>query len=321
MTWAPFLQARGVNPDTAEWSRLTGGLINDMYEVRGPDTHVIVRHYRRTGSAADVTFELAAVDHLATVGFPTPAVIKAADGACFDVVDGRFAAMFAYVAGTRPPSRPGGFGSYDLGLGVELGALLGRLHRTTWGIDFPGARQERGDPMRRIGEFLAAGRNDRRLRAVTGMPAFLDGLERVCGSVPSGLPRGLVHADINESNVLVGDDGRLTALLDFDDCLYSHLVYDLCSLISTWGLDEDRMLDLERGRALVDAYDGVRPLSAAERAHLPLFLLVYLGASGAEYVAGLHRRDAFIHGVTDSYSATTFLALDADRSWAAKLIS
>lgn len=127
------------------------------------------------------------------------------------------------------------------------------------------------------------------------------------------LPRSLVHADINERNVLVDDAGSVVALLDFDDCLDSHLVYDLCSLIGTWGLDEARMLDGPPTRALVAAYERRRSLTNAERETLPLFLLAYLGAHGSEYVENPRRRELFEPGVSESFSARTFIAFEADR--------
>lgn len=49
----------------------------------------------------------------------------------------------------------------------------------------------------------------------------------------------LIHGDINASNLLVGEDGDIvTALLDWDECRWDMLVFDLCGLLS--GLpDED----------------------------------------------------------------------------------
>jgi Ser/Thr protein kinase RdoA (MazF antagonist) len=158
---------------------------------------------------------------------------------------------------------------------------------------------------------------------VAGMTEFLDGLGALAeslGEMPD-LPRGLVHNDVNERNVLVDARGRFVALLDFDDCVDSFRLYDVCSLIATWGLDAHRLLDVVRAGELVAAYHRHRPITAAEAEALPDLLACYLGAAGAEVVGNLWRGNAFTAGVTDSYSARTFLGLCRDTGWRTRLLS
>ncbi|MFI6394290.1 phosphotransferase [Nonomuraea sp. NPDC050547] len=320
-TWSEFATAWGIDARTAEMTRLPGGLINDNYLLEEGTQRLVVRHYRRTTDHADLVYELSAVEYLSSKGFPTPPLIRSHAKDLFRFVAGRPVAVFGYLPGKRPESRPGGFGSFDLNLGCQIAAQLARLHRLTWNVALPGKRRQRGDPLRRVTEFLTRAREWEDVATIAGMSGFLGDLDTVRSELASAirsaadLPTGLVHADINETNVLVDDKGRLTALLDFDDCLESHRIYDLCSLITSWGLDEHRLLDTRRAGRLVATYHRHRPLTYTERSLLPYFLMCYLGASGSEYVTGLRRRNAFHQGVTDSFSVTTFRALRDDNRW------
>jgi Ser/Thr protein kinase RdoA (MazF antagonist) len=80
---------------------------------------------------------------------------------------------------------------------------------------------------------------------------------------------GLVHADLRLANLLV--DGPETFVIDFDDCGWSWLLYDLGAALSF--IEDD-----PRVPALIDAwvtgYRTVRPLSAVDEAEIPTFVLM-----------------------------------------------
>jgi homoserine kinase type II len=304
---------------------LTGGLINATYLLTEGERRFVVRSYQRTKATEDIEYELLAVEFLSTAGFPTAAPVRSLAGDLYGDVAGRTTAMFEYIDGSQPPSREGGFGSFDLRLGCETGAALARMHLLTWHLNLPVRRTERGDPLRQIGEFLADVQSWEGRELVPGLEQFIAGLEEASSTIAlhspptAEMPTGLVHADLSERNVLVDADGHLLALLDFDDCLESYRLYDLCSLLSAWGLDDQRRLDIDRASRLVAAYTAVRPLSPTERELLPALLMIYIGSAGCEFITGRWRRHAFVDGVIDSYSATTFLWLHGDSTWQAPL--
>ena len=75
------------------------------------------------------------------------------------------------------------------------------------------------------------------------------------------LPRGIIHGDINDDNVLVAGD-QVCGILDFGDCLDNPLVCDLAIALAYHTLDEDA--PLEAAAEIIAAYHRVRPLSPAE---------------------------------------------------------
>ena len=82
------------------------------------------------------------------------------------------------------------------------------------------------------------------------------------------LPRGIIHADLFRDNVLfVGT--KLTGLLDLYDAGEDLWLYDLAITVNDWCNDGQGLFDMARLKALLTAYDAVRPVTAAEQTAWP----------------------------------------------------
>jgi len=95
--------------------------------------------------------------------------------------------------------------------------------------------------------------------------AELDVLER---SWPRGLPQGVIHADLFPDNVFFLGD-TLSGLIDFYFACTDTLAYDVAICLNAWCFEPDRSYNMTKGRALLKAYQKVRPLSAPECDALP----------------------------------------------------
>ena len=93
-------------------------------------------------------------------------------------------------------------------------------------------------------------------------------LDRILHDWPTDLPTGHIHADLFPDNVFFLG-GELTGLIDFYFACTDFLAYDLAVCLNAWCFDADRRVDPTAARALLDAYDQVRPLTGAERHALP----------------------------------------------------
>jgi len=80
---------------------------------------------------------------------------------------------------------------------------------------------------------------------------------------------GVIHADLHTSNLLVDGD-RLT-VIDFDDTAFGWYLYDIAVALSP-GQDRSDFTAIEA--AFFKGYRSRRPISEAERALVPMFLLV-----------------------------------------------
>jgi homoserine kinase type II len=79
------------------------------------------------------------------------------------------------------------------------------------------------------------------------------------------LPSGIIHGDLFVDNVLFHDDGRLSALLDFEQASWGRWAYDLAVTVLAFGFGADDFR-ADVTRALLDAYAAARPPTADERA-------------------------------------------------------
>ncbi len=86
---------------------------------------------------------------------------------------------------------------------------------------------------------------------------------------PTGLPAGVIHADLFPDNVFFLGD-QLSGLIDFYFACNDAFAYDLGICLNSWCFEADGSYNSAKGRAMLEAYDRVRPLTAAEWAALPL---------------------------------------------------
>lgn len=145
--------------------------------------------------------------------------------------------------------------------------------------DFDGSHPERGDfvwALDNAGDVMDAGRalhpsegRDLVARAATGF--------REVRTAVDGLPRQLVHGDLNDHNLLVGPDGRISGILDFGDAHTAPAVFDLAIAIAYAVLEEAD--PLQAAAHIVAGYHAVRPLSETELDVLFPLVRARLGAS------------------------------------------
>jgi homoserine kinase type II len=154
---------------------------------------------------------------------------------------------------------------------APLGEALARLHLA--GEGYAATRANALGPAG-WGPLLGRARDS---LAATGADAataaLCDELDAALGATlaawPKGLPVGHIHADLFPDNVFFLD-GRLSGLIDFYFAATDLLAYDVAVCLNAWCFEPDYMFNVTKARALLGAYDAVRPLSAAERAALPL---------------------------------------------------
>lgn len=107
------------------------------------------------------------------------------------------------------------------------------------------------------------------------------------------LPQGLIHADLFTDNSLFdGDD--LLAIIDFEGACTDDLLYDVAMTINGFCF-EDQVLDSELMKVFLQAYEQVRPLTAAEKALLPIYIQYTIHA-----MCGWHIKTYLEGGCIDS---------------------
>ncbi|MEU5154698.1 phosphotransferase [Glycomyces sp. NPDC021274] len=275
---------------------LPGGEDNINARVATDRGDVVVREYVRS-DPAKAGAELALVAHLAGGGFPTPAPFTADNGEPFALVAGKPIAVFPFASGEVPPAM-------TPDLAEQSGALLARMHTATAG--WADARILVTD---RIGVLETAASSDVALHGADKwrkeVRDFLDGNAEALALLGEQ-PAGPLHHDLHRQNLLV-EDGRVTAVLDFDELNRGPLILDLARVLQYASLEQpDRRLPAAIAEAALAGYQRVRPLSATELALLPVafdlagivdaagFIMWAAPHLGVEHVEECHSRLGFL---------------------------
>jgi homoserine kinase type II len=233
---------------------IAAGIENTNYFLTTEKARYVLTLYERL-PAQELPFYLNLMAHLARAGVPAPAPEPDRTGALFSFLNGKPAGLVARLAGA-PVERP------DAAHCGAVGRALGELHVA--------ARQYRGRLANRRGPawWRQAARAVRGLLSAEQNALLSGELRRQTGFAKARLPRGAIHGDLFCDNVLFVD-GRVSGIIDFGFAATDAFAYDLAITVSDWCVWQDGEregeLDAERVRALVGAYDAIRPLTSDER--------------------------------------------------------
>jgi len=235
------------------------GVENSNFLVHTTRGHFILTLYEKRVAPEDLPFFLALMEHLAARGITCPQPVKNQKGDMLGFVAGRPAALVTFLDGMwirRPTANHCS----------ALGEALAQLHLA--GADFP---------MRRRNSLSADGWRPLYVAAAAGadsvQPGLRDAIEKELtlleGAWPSGLPEGVIHADLFPDNVFFLGD-RLSGLIDFYFACTDTLAYDVAICLNAWCFEPDHAYNVTKGRALLQGYVRTRALSLEERVALPL---------------------------------------------------
>ena len=236
------------------------GVENSNYSLRTTSGDFILTLYEKRVDPAELPWFLGLMEHLARRGIVCPLPVHGRDGAraappvraaCRDhhVPAGRLAAP-----GAAGALRAGGRGAG--GAARRRARTMRRRGAMRWG--------------RTAGCRCWSARARGRTRCRPGLARELDAaLAGILAAWPAGLPVGHIHADLFPDNVFFLD-GRLSGLIDFYFAATDILAYDVAVCLNAWCFEADFSFNVTKARALLRAYDAMRPLSDAERAALPV---------------------------------------------------
>jgi homoserine kinase type II len=232
------------------------GVENTNYVLATDRGQYMVTLYEKRVDPRDLPFFLGLMDHLAERGISCPRPIHGRDGQALRTLAGKPAAITSFLQGMWPRRMTvkhcGPVGEALAGLhlaGRDFAiARPNALSVSGWRPLFEGSRRHMKDPA--LERELAA---------------ELDFFE---ASWPGSLPTGVIHADMFNDNVFFLDE-RLSGIIDFYFACNDFLAYDVAICLNAWCFEPDNAFNATKARALLQAYDKVRPLNDEERAAMP----------------------------------------------------
>ncbi len=241
---------------------IEGGIENTNYFLTCEAGQYVLTLFERL-SAEQLPFYLYLMQHLARAGIPVPDPQADKRGAILHSVAGKPAALATRLRG-RSQLAPGAAHC------AAVGAMLARMH-------LAGRDYERSQPNLRglpwwnetapvVLPHLGAGQ-------AALLQSELAWQNHVAASSEyAALPRGPIHADLFRDNVMFEGE-QLTGFFDFYFAGVDTWLFDLAVCLNDWCIDlPTGRHDPGRAAALLQAYQEVRALGAAERALLPALL-------------------------------------------------
>ncbi|MGO8797589.1 MAG: homoserine kinase [Roseiarcus sp.] len=234
------------------------GVENSNFLMQTQTGRYILTLYEKRVREEDLPFFIGLMEHLARRGVTCPQPVRGRNGEALGRLAGRPAAIVTFLDGLwirRPTARHC----------ASVGEALALMHKA--GADFaarrPNALSIGGWPSL----FDAAeARADEVAPGLAGETAGeLAALQAIW---PTGLPEGVIHADLFPDNVFFLDD-ELSGLIDFYFACNDALAYDLAVALNAWCFELDASFNITEGMALINGYERVRRLTGPEIEALP----------------------------------------------------
>lgn len=234
------------------------GVENSNFAVHTRGGEFILTLYEKRVDPQDLPFFLGLMEHLATHGIACPLPVKRTDGAVLGELAGRPAAMVTFLEGIwmrRPRA------THCAGVGTGMA----QMHRA--GVDFNLQRRNAltVEDWRPLWNACLKAHPSMDPALSDETEALLAGLER---DWPRSLPQGTIHADMFPDNVFFLSD-ELSGIIDFYFACTDALAYDVAVSLNAWCFERDNSFNITKGKALLDAYNAVRPFTQAEIEALP----------------------------------------------------
>ena len=190
--------------------------------------------------------------------FPASYPIERTDGDSITFIDEEMVMIYQFIEGEEPAVTPEN--------ARQVGEAIGLLST----LEVPTGYSSRSlSDILEAKEFL-----DSKTAQLEKYPEFHSRFQRETLEIESflqiELPRGFVHADAFPDNTIFRD-GKLVALIDFEDSCVDSLLFDVGMTLLGFGYRDDHP-DPELIRALLEGYQTKRTLTPLELDSLPMMV-------------------------------------------------
>jgi len=235
------------------------GVENTNYLVHTDAGPHILTLYEKRVAVEDLPFFLGLMEHLAGAGIACPVPVRDRNGEMLRELAGRPAAIITFLEGLwvrRPTAEHC----------AALGETLAKLHLAGQSFD-----------MKRKNALSVPGWRPLHEASSGGADTIAPGLDAEVGeelgtleaSWPRDLPEGIIHADLFPDNVFFLGN-KVSGVIDYYFACNDALAYDIAICLNAWCFELDNAFNITKARALLRAYDRLRPFTDKEFEALPI---------------------------------------------------
>jgi len=229
------------------FSTLSGGLINTNVLVESTQGPILLRIYVAERTPTQVEFEMSVLERLGEAALAVQRPRATLNGELVSIHLDHCYAILDYV-----PGRPMDEDHLDDAMAADIGRFVGSMNKALTGF------QPRGTRPSADTEFISA-----ELRSMVGLEDGYSAIQDLWPTIRDHftrqrLPQGVVHADIYPGNVIVDEANNLQAVIDFDDCYWGTVLFDLAIVTMSFSFSGALGHDWRRANIILDSYQGVQ---------------------------------------------------------------
>ncbi len=254
---AAFLSAYDLG-QLLSYKGIAEGVENTNFFLHTTAGSYVLTLYEKRVSEGDLPFFLGLMEHLAARGLACPQPVRDRAGQALGRLCGRPAVIVTFLEGIAV-RRPGARHCR------ALGSALAGLHAA--GADFA-VRRPNALSLPAWPDLFAQAEHQADGVAPGLAVRTRDALAGLQADWPEGLPGGVIHADLFTDNVFFLGEA-VSGLIDFYFACNDAFAYDLAICLNAWCFEADGAFNVTKGRAMIQGYEGVRPLTPPEVAALP----------------------------------------------------
>ena len=245
--------------ELTSYKGIAEGVENTNFLLHTTKDPLILTLYEKRVDKSDLPFFLGLKQHLFAKGLSCPLPLPRKDGELLGELSERPAALISFLEGMwlrKPEAKHC----------REVGKALAAMHVAAEGFEI-----KRPNALSVEGWKVLWDKSEARADEVEkGLQQEIrSDLDFLAANWPSDLPAGVIHADLFQDNVFFLGD-TLSGLIDFYFACNDLLAYDVSICLNAWCFEKDGAYNVTKGKALLEGYQSVRPLSEAELNALPL---------------------------------------------------
>jgi homoserine kinase type II len=235
------------------------GIENSNYLLTTDLGPFILTLYEKRVKPEDLPYFLNLMEHLKAAGIPCPMPIKGRDGEALRSLCERSAAIVTFLDGMWPrrikPEHCDKFGS-----------AMARLHAASDGFPMHRHNDLSMPAWRALFEQTADQADTVRKGLRSDLEQEINYLQSVW---PSGLPAGVIHADLFPDNVFF-HQGDVSGIIDFYFACDDYFAYEIAICLNAWCFEVDLSFNVTKAKRLLNGYRKVREFNDAELKSLPI---------------------------------------------------